>query len=104
MKKEILGLRKIIFTVTFLVFIASCSKNPEANFTYSPTNPSAGEIVQFSNSSTDAKNFSWNFGDMSIGSEESPSHIYEQSGEYLVELSASRGLKSDSKTITISVD
>lgn len=84
--------------------LMSCGKAPISNFSYSPSNPNAGQTIQFKNLSSDAKSFSWNFGDMSIGSDENPSHVYDQPGEYLVELSASRGLKSDSKTITLVVN
>jgi PKD repeat protein len=85
-------------------FITSCGIKPEADFSYSPSNPTSGQTIQFQNKSSDAKSFSWNFGDLSIGSEENPLHVYEQPGEYIVELSVSRGLKSDSKTITLVVN
>ena len=87
-----------------IIAIMSCGKAPASNFNYSPSNPTSGQTIQFKNLSSDAKSFSWNFGDMSIGSDENPSHVYEQPGEYLVELSASSGLKSDSKTITLVVN
>lgn len=43
-----------INSICFL--LAGCGKQPAANFTWSPQNPKAGEEVQFTNTSVDAKN------------------------------------------------
>ncbi len=95
-------MKKITGFLLGLAFI-SCGKNPVADFTWEPVEPKAGETVQFTNLSTDAKSYSWNFGDMSVGNETNPTHIYKKGGNYIVDLSAHNGLKSDEKTVTISV-
>lgn len=84
-------------------FMASCGEEPTADFTWEPNEPKAGEEVKFTNLSIDAKSYSWNFGDMSIGDETNPTHIYEKSGSYIVDLMAHNGIKSDEKTVTIKV-
>jgi PKD repeat protein len=94
-------LAALIISICFL--LAGCGKTPEANFTWSPQNPKAGEEVQFTNLSSDAKKYSWNLGDMNVSSETNPKHTYKSSGNYIVDLSASNGLKSDMKTETITV-
>lgn len=83
--------------------MVSCGKDPVADFTWEPTEPKAGQEVKFTNLSTDAKSCSWNFGDMSIGDESNPIHVYERKGNYIIDLSAHNGLKSDEKTVTINV-
>lgn len=98
------GYLRISLVLVFTMTLIGCGKAPIADFTFNPATPVAGQSIQFTNQSSDAKSFSWNFGDMSIGSEENPTHVYDQPGEYIVELSASRGLKSDSKTITLVVN
>ena len=80
-----------------------CGKTPVADFTWDPENPKAGQEVSFTNLSVDAKSYSWNFGDMSIGDETNPTHVYEEKGNYIVDLSAHNGLMSDEKTVTITV-
>ena len=85
------------------VLLGGCGKKPEADFTWSPISPKAGQEVMFTNLSKDASSYSWNYGDMSIGSDKSPTHIYKNSGDYIIDLTASSGLRSDTKTVTIRV-
>lgn len=86
------------------IYILSCSPAPVADFSYLPQNPVAGQSVQFTNMSKNAKSYSWNFGNMAIGDEQNPSHVYGQAGSYIVDLTAHRGLQSDTKTITLVVN
>ncbi|MFD2520019.1 outer membrane protein assembly factor BamB family protein [Emticicia soli] len=60
--------------------------------------------VQFTNTSTDATNFSWDFGNGETSTEKSPSYIYKQNGSYAVKLFAQNAEKRDSleKTVVIS--
>jgi PKD repeat protein len=85
------------------LILASCGKNPQADFSYTPAQPKAGQTVQFTNLSTEARTYSWNFGDMSIGKDENPAHVYQKAGDYIIDLTASAGLKSDTKTVTIHI-
>jgi len=94
---------KLIKVIIFCLALSSCGKNPKAEFSWSPQNPKAGQEVQFTNLSTDAKKFSWNLGDMNISSESNPKHTYQKSGDYIVDLNATSGLKTDIKTVTIIV-
>ena len=94
---------KSIFPIIVALFFTACGEKPIADFTWSPKEPVAGGEVKFTNLSQNAKSYSWNFGDMSIGSEASPVHVYERSGRYIVDLFASKGLRSDVKTVTIVV-
>lgn len=81
--------------------LSGCGKKPQANFTWSPQSPKAGEEVQFTNTSADAKSYDWNLGNMKISSEVNPKNTYINAGEYIVDLTARNGLKSDTKTVTI---
>jgi PKD repeat protein len=80
-----------LFILTLI--LVSCGKKPEADFTWSPLSPKAGQEVKFTNLSSDAKKYSWNFGDMSIGSGASPTHIYKDAGNYIVDLTATSGAR-----------
>jgi len=93
----------VIFPIIVVLFFTACGEKPIADFTWSPKEPVAGEEVKFSNLSENAKSYSWNFGDMSVGRKASPTHVYERSGRYIVDLRAHNGLRSDEKTVTIFV-
>jgi PKD repeat protein len=61
-------------------------KKNDVNFTYSPTEPRAGEKVQFTNQSSSGEEWEWSFGDGSMATIKSPSHTYKQPGTYRVML------------------
>src|SRR5204863_5171042 len=59
-----------------------------ADFTYVITNQ-ATRTVTFTNTSSNAQNYSWHFGDGQISSALSPQHSYSGNGKYQVILTAS---------------
>ena len=81
--------------------LTACDKTT-ADFTYSPTEPRAGEAVRFSNSSTDGEEWYWTFGDGSVSESKSPSHTYRRPGTYTVVLQVDKK-KSLTKTRSITV-
>lgn len=95
---------KLILIATICTIIGSCGEKPSSDFSYSPSNPKAGEMVQFENLSLNSKKFDWNLGNMKISSEKNPSNVYEKAGEYIVDCTARNGMKSDTKTMTIVVE
>lgn len=86
---------------TVTISIASVS----ASFTPSVTTGAAPLAIDFANTSDPgAILFSWNFGDGSIETSVSPSHLFAQSGQYTVELTATNAIGcSDNYSITIEV-
>ncbi|MBI4647087.1 MAG: PKD domain-containing protein [Bacteroidia bacterium] len=61
--------------------------SPQASFYVSDTTVAAGTTIYFTNTSQNAISFNWNFGDYSgTSSLESPSHSYNTSGIYNVQL------------------
>jgi len=73
-----------MFTVT------SVNDMPIANFTYSPSNPSVDEEIQFTDISTDTDgtiiSWNWDFGDGNTAQEQNPTHEYTQQDVYSVTL------------------
>jgi PKD repeat protein len=57
--------------------------------------------VKFINKSNNVKQHKWDFGDGNMSEEESPSHIFSQSGNYLVKYFASNSCFSDSSSYLI---
>ncbi len=63
----------------FLAVVAlmqSCYKDPVANFEYSYVDNMAPADVTFTNQSTEADKFQWDFGDGSSSTEEHPEHAF----------------------------
>jgi PKD repeat protein len=96
-------MKNTIVGACIFLLLSSCGKKPTANFTWSPQNPKAGQEVQFTNSSVDAKKYDWNLGNMKISSDVNPKNVYDKAGSYIIDLAARNGLKSDTKTVTITV-
>ncbi|MEM6804660.1 MAG: PKD domain-containing protein [Bacteroidota bacterium] len=88
-------------------FVVSCEEetpdpgaDPVAGFTFM-----ANELsVSFTNTSTDATSYSWDFGNGQTSTEANPSHTFEIGGSYEVELTAINGDKSDTETATVTVE
>ena len=87
------------------VVISSCTKEPGASFTVSSKLVSTNETVKFTNTSTDADHYQWEFGDGLTSTEVNPTHSYSKEGTYTVKLTAysANNKKSNSYTETITV-
>jgi PKD repeat protein len=89
MKKQLFFIYLSIVSMGALTMI-SCSKDeskpaPKPNFTFEIND----KTVTFTNTSTDATSYSWDFGDNSaVSTEMNPVHIYEAYGDYDVRLTA----------------
>ncbi len=80
------------------------SQSPDASFTWSPGEPTAGDLVQFTDTSTEnPTSWSWSFGDDSSSTNADPSHTYTTAGTYVVTLVVSNeaGTDSISQNVTI---
>ncbi len=78
---------------------------PDASFTYTPSNPVWGQLIQFTDTSSNAPtSWSWDFGD-GVGSsqEQNPTYTYTQFGTFQVGLTATNEFGSGSTTVPVSV-
>jgi gliding motility-associated-like protein len=66
-----------------------------ASFSPSVTNGLAPLTINFSNQSSNANTYQWDFGDGNRSSENNPSHIYSSPGTYTVTVLATNGVCSD---------
>jgi len=81
------------------------SPGPVANFTFSPSSPVAGQMVQFSDTSTGGPtSWSWDFGDGLSSVAENPAHVFATAGSFSVTLTArnSGGASVATKTANVS--
>jgi PKD repeat protein len=79
---------------------------PTASFTQNTLSGSAPLTVNFTNTSTDAVSYEWDFGDGTpVSNSASPTHIYQRSGTYIVILTAyatnQEKLDTVEKTVTV---
>jgi PKD repeat protein len=98
-----INLIQIISVITLAVLISSCSNEPDAGFNMSTDVAAIGAEITFTNSSSDAKYYQWDFGDGSYAITANPTHSYTESGTYNVTLKAIGKNKSSSVTKQITV-
>ena len=110
-------MRKIVYAALSVLLITGCSKDskddpqpsgnnpqpPVASFTYVTSGSSAPVLVEFTNGSTNATSYSWDFGDGGSSTYSNPTHTYNSPGVYLVELTATGpgGTDTESQVITV---
>lgn len=102
------------FLFSMLVLIAviftSCSKDsdskpnkPSARFSANVTSIAKGGTVTFTNTSTNATDYLWKFGDGTSTSVASPSHTYDSIGNFNVTLIALGSGGRDTLSLTVTV-
>lgn len=83
----------IVYLCLLLPIFIGCEQkedpaDPVACFTMSSEEVEVGELIAFKNCSTNAENYSWDFGDGETSTEMAPSHSYSDDGQYPVKLRA----------------
>lgn len=90
-----------------MISLSSCEDPvlPKADFTFSPAEVEIYDEVTFTNTSSDADTFAWEFGDGATSTEENPTHIYTTGDDFTVKLTASNidGSEVVLKDITVTV-
>jgi PKD repeat protein len=80
------------------------SAGPVANFSFTPPSPSAGQTVQFTDTSTGGPtSWSWDFGDGFGSTSQSPTHVFATAGAFPVTLTVTNGGGSNSTTKNVTV-
>ncbi|MCK4749884.1 MAG: PKD domain-containing protein, partial [Bacteroidales bacterium] len=79
------------FILAIPIIMASCSRDPIADFFVSRNIVDVGEVIYFTNNSIDADYFEWDFGDGTRQNSFDASHIYTEEGSYNVSLFAYNG-------------
>lgn len=84
------------------------STTTNITFTATPTAAgsftSAGNVVTFTNASTGAISYSWDFGDFTNSSASAPAHAYAANGSYTAVLTAINGNCTDTVAFEISIE
>ncbi len=108
MMKSIFKQALLVATFGLVIFTIACNDDEElpqveAGFT-SSINQETG-VVTFTNTSVNATDYSWDFGDGTSSTQENPTKTYTEDGDYDVVLTASNGSVADTfeETITIAL-
>ena len=99
--------RLVIAAVIFTAFMTSCEEDPvlpTSDFTFAPTEITEYDEVTFTNASTNADTYAWDFGDGASSTDENPVHVYKASGMYTVKLVASNADGNNEATESITVN
>lgn len=72
-------------TLTRRIYVIN---GPVANFSFSPTVPVTNVPISFTNLSTGAVRYAWDFGDNTGSTDVNPTHMYKRTGEYTACLTA----------------
>jgi uncharacterized protein (TIGR02145 family) len=95
----------LIIIISAAFILNSCKEEeedkepPQTDFKANTTNILEGEIVNFTDLSTNNPTFwSWDFGDGGTSLTKNPSHTYNEGGKYTVNLTASNTYGSDTET------
>ncbi len=102
MWKKILWFAQLILLLRLIGFGEVCAQTV-SSFTASAYSGCKPLNIQFSNTSTNAVTYSWNFGNGNTSSQASPGNIYTAAGVYVVTLTATGpgGTSVATKTITV---
>jgi PKD domain len=104
-------MKKILLIFGLTIFmVAGCRKIthdniiPTASFTVSPTSAETNQNINFTNQSSNADTYSWDFGDGTTSTDVNPIHYYTAEGTYTTTLTAYRNNgNSDSYQLDIDV-
>jgi PKD repeat protein len=91
-----------------VVFSNTPPPPPTANFSITPSAPVVGQTVDFTDESSGAETWAWDFGDPASGSFDTssarnPAHVYGATGTYTVTLKVTNLVGNNSKSANITV-
>ncbi len=100
--------RLLLAVSLFFIFTTSCDEEDDSPSTAEPVAAftfTANELtVTFSNTSTDATSYSWDFGDGNTSNEVNPVHTYAEGGTYNVKLTARNGELSSKTSQSVTAE
>lgn len=77
-----------VLLIISTIATTSCRKKAEAIISADKTEVAVNETVKFSNTSSNAGTYEWDFADSKMSAEQSPSHSWASAGTYLVKMTA----------------
>ncbi len=106
MKTRKLQFWSIAFSMLGLMAITSCGGDDEPSVPEPTADFSSvidGKTVTFTDASTDAESYSWDFGDGNSSTQASPTHTYVGNGSYVVRLTVTNASGEDSRQSVLEI-
>ncbi len=100
--------QNLFYLLFAIIMMGGCTKSapapaPVASFTWSASSSTAPSVVSFTNTSTNATTYSWDFGNGSTSNVASPSHTYTSAGSFIVKLTVTGAGGTNSTTQTVNI-
>ncbi|MEI8046799.1 MAG: PKD domain-containing protein [Bacteroidota bacterium] len=91
-------------SVQYITVLKPDEPLPAVSFSFTVNTQYAPSIATFTNNTTNAVSYSWNFGDGNTSTEKNPTHTYTTQGQYTITLEGKNGEgKTASATMSITV-
>lgn len=111
---QMINSKAVLFCAIILVMLSmtfgGCKKEKDSNhgptpcFTPNDTSVYMGDVIEFTNCTTDGLSYEWDFGDLSAHSGDfSPKHAYHYAGTFVVRLITRNAEGENHKTTTVTV-
>ena len=100
--------KTFIICITFTCCLLDAFSQPTANFSFNPAIPCSGAVVTFTNSSTGASSYLWEFGDGTTSTQANPTHSFNtlignSTQQFFVKLTARSGGQNNNVTKPVDV-
>jgi PKD repeat protein len=100
--------QNLFYLLFAIIMMSGCTKSvpapaPVASFTWTASSTTAPSVVSFTNTSTNATTYSWDFGNGSTSNVASPSNTYNSAGSFIVKLTVTGAGGTNSTTQTVNV-
>lgn len=82
-----------VLVVAFLLILRACSQGQEIQAAVSPSDPVMGQEVFFSDSTSGAKTWYWEFGDNETSNQRSGRHLFKKEGVYKIRLTVNGSME-----------
>lgn len=78
----------LLTAILLAAMLTGCETLPTADFTFEPSEITVYDEVTFTNISSDAESYAWDFGDGSTSFDANPTHVFRSAGTFTVKLTA----------------
>lgn len=83
----------VVIIIVFLLILRACSPGQKVQAAVSPFDPVTGQVIFYSDSTSGAETWFWEFGDNQTSNQRSGQHLFKQKGVYKIRLTVNGNLE-----------